>query len=76
MKINMNAICNVKLTDAGIKQLKKEYVVAYEHNYNSETQILSIELWHIMNLFAPMLFNGQMVRELPFVDNEIEIEEE
>lgn len=71
MKVNLNDRCSVKLTKVGVERLEKEYWPGYKFNYNPETEVLSIELWHIMNIFGSMLGSG--IIELPFVDNMIEI---
>ncbi len=67
MKININEIVKVKLTDAGIEQLKNDSLL-YNYHFKPETKILETELWDIMNIFGPKMYNGA---DQMFVNSEI-----
>ena len=78
MKINVNDMCSVKLTESGVEWLmhnsRIEYMhsfIDYMHSFNKETQVLTTELWSVMYIFGEMLFMTQM--NIPFENNEIEI---
>jgi len=71
MKININSICKVKLTESGIEQLMRQSYFDYMYNFDRETQTLTAELWCVMYVFGEMLFMTQM--NIPFENNEIEI---
>lgn len=75
MKINVNNMCRVKLTPFGIGVLLDEkFQTTYRFNMDKKTHIITTELWNLMSIFGPYLFNGAV--NLPFDQNEIEILEE
>jgi len=68
----MNSMCRIKLTPFGIGVLLEEkFQTTYRFNLDKQTHILTTELWNVMVLFAPHLFNGAV--DIPFENNEIEI---
>ena len=72
MKININNMCSVKLTESGMEWLRKNSHVDYMYSFNKETQVLTTELWRVMYVFGEMLFMSQM--NIPFENNEIEMQ--
>ena len=66
---NLNRNCKVKLTDFGEHLLLERNPPAFKFNYDQKTNILSTELWSLMNIFGDQLYNGAI--DLPFVNNEI-----
>ena len=71
MKINVNDMCSVKLTESGVEWLMHNSHIDYIYSFNKETQVLTTELWSVMYIFGEMLFMTQM--NIPFENNEIEI---
>lgn len=74
-RVNTNTIATVRLTEAGRARLRQN-----EHAWDeiagyalpkqevAEDGTFKIELWHLMQIFGPMMFNGSKV---PFEDNVI-----
>jgi hypothetical protein len=85
---NMNARAEVKLTPYGRKVYRKyisqyrdievdpeKSLEIYKIDKLIENQgVLKSQLWEIARIFGPVLYNGNP--EVPFVNNEIRIEEE
>ena len=72
MKINVNDMCSVKLTESGVEWLMHNSRIEYMYSFNKETQVLTTELWRVMYVFGEMLFMTQM--NIPFENNEIEMQ--
>lgn len=70
---NINAKATVRLTPFGLKVWTDKWAeIGYEPIRLRGGNILETELWDLMRTFGPHLFNG--AREMPFVRNEIVIE--
>ena len=69
-KYNINNMCRVVLTDAGVETLYKSgmHRVSY---FNKDTKEFKTELWSLMQIFGSVLYNG--VLKIPFENNEIEM---
>ena len=73
MKINLNEKVSVKLTDFGAEHYNKfnSQFGKYAPPRLNEGDVLTDELWEIMQIFGSVLHNG-MVR-IPFMNNQIEV---
>ena len=76
MNYNLNAIASVELTNVGLQVYRLYYhklgldPSPYEEKY-IKNDMLTTELWHIMEIFGPHLYQGC---EIPFKNNQIIIE--
>lgn len=73
MIINLNNICRVTLTDFGARHYNYWH---YPFGKKAppelkEGEILTAELWQVMQIFGETMFNG--IDKVPFRDNKIEI---
>lgn len=58
ISVNMNDECSVRLTPSGIDVLMKNDTVSYQYNFDQKTRILKQQLWVLMQIFGPSLYNG------------------
>ena len=73
--VNINVTVWVKLTDEG-KKLLREHYESHRINASKVPKLyrkgkVSFQLWDLMHIFGPNLYNGCTV---PFVNNEISID--
>lgn len=66
LAINLNVYVEVELTDTG-KKIWIEYPFA--HPPRIEAAPRDLQLWELMKIFGPHIFNGML--EVPFVGNTI-----
>lgn len=77
MHYNLNAIASVELTDVGLQVYRLHYQglgldsSPYEEKY-IKNSMLTTELWHIMEIFGPHIYQGC---EVPFKNNQIIVEQ-
>lgn len=75
MRININASVRVTLTAQGAFQVTKQYK-QWGYTFTGpfkEGDVFEVQLWELMKIFGPALFNGCLV---PFEANVIEVVEE
>jgi len=72
-KYNINAWCQVKLTNYGISIVKETcpHTLESKLRYNKKTKIYKDELWDLMRTFGQCMWMGN--RDTPFENNEIKI---
>lgn len=68
---NMNAKCEVVLTDYGVRILATKSPEMYLNNFKVKTRVLKTMLWHLFEIYGEHMVHG--MPEVPFVDNEITI---
>jgi len=74
MKVNVNDIVRVRLTDAGAIHLRKHCALYRCSPPEPESDgRYRFQLYGLMQIFGELHYNGS--NKLPFVDNEIEIRE-
>ena len=71
MKINMNHIVEVELTDYSKEIMEDEAPILFHHSTKNDYFVT--ELWQLCNIFGECMWNGN--DEVPFVDNEINLKE-
>lgn len=81
--LNINTMVRIKLTDTGIKKLKKNYeklraqfpvMDEFTPPKTDKDGYCKMELWEFMNEFGDILFNGSEY-DSPFEDNAILIDD-
>jgi hypothetical protein len=60
MKLNINDMVKVKLTEYGEGVLKRKNNLSYQSNFNMSSKILHEQLWIVMNIFGNSLHNDGM----------------
>lgn len=61
INLNVNERVRVELTLEGIKILSNNnssYLMDSSFSYNKDTEVLTTELWNIMNIFGPYMYIG------------------
>jgi hypothetical protein len=69
MKVNINQLCEVELTEEGILHLKKKMSYIMKTSWYNDG-VLTTELWNLMNIFGDKMC---MSDEQMFKENNIKI---